>query len=439
LLGTLEASTGIRKIYFASFLSLLLLLLVFRGWGLSLLVGSIGFLYPMHRSMKTIENCGVLYDQIRREEEKAKRYLERGMTGLEGGSLGKIHTMREIQEKREEIISQLRQWLIYWVVYGLFNMLESWSDTALSWLPVYHPTKLIFLLWCFLPQYQGSQLVFDVLVRPMLQRHEQSIEQGVETAQQAGIAGVRRVSRVVRAKSIQLSQAITTSGMRFIQNQASALTPSNSFSFSSSTHAHAPDGAAPNTGAPPPVAHPVRASSMSAASESAPPTAASLLSSSSFSSGSPPASNSPVFSASNSPLRPVHPPDGPIVRSRVEAIEGPISLRSRANSAAGPNPSRLSGIYEEDEASPRSRGASLQPAASYPSSRRGSRSNADGIDSNGFRSTTRNNSTEEASMEGVANNEVEGMAEASYASSAASVASSLLDQASQYITQRRRS
>lgn len=93
-------------------------------------------------------------------------------------------------------------------MYGLFNTLESLSDFSLSWLPIYHPLKLIFLLWCFLPQYQGSQLVFDILVRPVLIRHESAIENGVETAQQAAIFSVGRVGRVVRAKSIQLSNAI---------------------------------------------------------------------------------------------------------------------------------------------------------------------------------------------------------------------------------------
>jgi hypothetical protein len=132
--------------------------------------------------------------------------------------------------------------LVYWVVYGLFNTFESLSDFSLSWLPIYHPLKLLFLLWCFLPQYQGSQLVFDILVRPVLMRHEAAIEKGVETAQQgpsrmderacgltsrdlmaddvcraflcsavvssAAMFSVGRVGRVVRAKSIQLSKAI---------------------------------------------------------------------------------------------------------------------------------------------------------------------------------------------------------------------------------------
>jgi receptor expression-enhancing protein 5/6 len=169
LLGWLEAHTGIRKLYLASALLVLALLLVFRGTGMGLLSVCVGFLYPLHMSLKTIENCASLFEQI-------------------SGANRARHTEEQIEEKREEIIQALRKWLVYWVVYGLFNTLESLSDSALSWLPVYHPVKLAFLLWCFLPRFQGSQLVFDILVRPVLIRHESAIEESVETAQQGQCA-----------------------------------------------------------------------------------------------------------------------------------------------------------------------------------------------------------------------------------------------------------
>lgn len=178
MLGWLESHTGVRKVYIASFLLLLLLLLVFRGTGMGCVSVLVGFLYPLHMSLKTIENCTSLFEQITGENRNK-------------------HTEEQIREKRGEIIGQLRQWsshthaleqrgrpaatawsrsavrslthcnvcvrvvcmcrLVYWVVYGLFNTLETLSDTALSWLPVYHPVKLLFLLWCSLPQYQGER------------------------------------------------------------------------------------------------------------------------------------------------------------------------------------------------------------------------------------------------------------------------------------------
>lgn len=278
LLGWLEAHTGIRKLYSASALLVAFCALVFKGVGMGLFTVLVGFLYPLHMSLKTIENCTGLFEEI---------------TGDNRGR----HTEQELREKREEIIGQLRKWsqhtrtphratrlwrtdagagrsmraasgawrssaslllllcsfvlfsppaavrLVYWVVYGLFSTFESLGDTALSWLPVYHPLKLLFLLWCFLPSWQGSQLVFDILVRPVLVRHEQAIEHGVHTAHQAAVFSAQRIGRSVRANSIQLSQALITKGMGLV-NQVRA--PPSAGALQSSGAADAP--AAPVSG-----------------------------------------------------------------------------------------------------------------------------------------------------------------------------------------------
>lgn len=34
------------------------------------------------------------------------------------------------------------QWLTYWVVYGLFSVLEAFSDIFLSWFPFYYVSKV---------------------------------------------------------------------------------------------------------------------------------------------------------------------------------------------------------------------------------------------------------------------------------------------------------
>lgn len=69
------------------------MLLVFRGTGLSAVSVSVGFLYPLHMSLKTIENCTSLAEEISGENRHR-------------------HTEDEIIEKRGEIVGQLRQWSI---------------------------------------------------------------------------------------------------------------------------------------------------------------------------------------------------------------------------------------------------------------------------------------------------------------------------------------
>lgn len=132
--------------------------------------------------------------------ERYARSARRSWASCDNGEMQKGESNRS-NAKRESslcsliVLSPLLLFafrLVYWVVYGLFTTLESVTDLSLSWLPIYHPLKLVFLLWAFLPQYQGSQLVFDVLVRPVLLRHESTIESGVQTAQQGTNTATQR-------------------------------------------------------------------------------------------------------------------------------------------------------------------------------------------------------------------------------------------------------
>lgn len=52
------------------------------------------------------------------------------------------------------------QWLTYWICFGSLNLFESLFGFLLKWLPYYHPTKMFFLLWCFLPQTQVQKLQY---------------------------------------------------------------------------------------------------------------------------------------------------------------------------------------------------------------------------------------------------------------------------------------
>ena len=42
------------------------------------------------------------------------------------------------------------QWLIYWVVFGVFNIVEFFSDILLSWFPLYFLVKVRVCLYLYL-------------------------------------------------------------------------------------------------------------------------------------------------------------------------------------------------------------------------------------------------------------------------------------------------
>eukprot|EP00359_Climacostomum_virens_P008839 CAMPEP_0204905300 /NCGR_PEP_ID=MMETSP1397-20131031/5345_1 /ASSEMBLY_ACC=CAM_ASM_000891 /TAXON_ID=49980 /ORGANISM="Climacostomum Climacostomum virens, Strain Stock W-24" /LENGTH=112 /DNA_ID=CAMNT_0052074171 /DNA_START=216 /DNA_END=554 /DNA_ORIENTATION=- len=72
-----------------------------------------------------------------------------------------------------------KQWLTYWVVYGSFTVVDTFTDVLLSWLPFYHPIKLLVLIFLAWPETKGAQTVYDRLIRPILVKHESVIDQGL--------------------------------------------------------------------------------------------------------------------------------------------------------------------------------------------------------------------------------------------------------------------
>ncbi|KAJ2306474.1 ER membrane protein DP1/Yop1 [Coemansia sp. RSA 2706] len=62
------------------------------------------------------------------------------------------------------------QWLTYWVVFGLFNVVEYFTGFLLYWFPFYYLIKLGFLVWLMLPATRGAERLYHAGIKPVLQQ-----------------------------------------------------------------------------------------------------------------------------------------------------------------------------------------------------------------------------------------------------------------------------
>lgn len=132
VLDMAEKKTGLKRVYIvAGALAFLAVWLIF-GYGAQLLCNSIGFIYPAYASVKAIES-----------------------------------TPRDDDTK----------WLMYWVVFSLFSVVEFFSDILLNWFPLYWLAKCLFLLWCFLPfAGNGTNVIYTRVVRPLFLKHQGQVD-----------------------------------------------------------------------------------------------------------------------------------------------------------------------------------------------------------------------------------------------------------------------
>lgn len=138
-----EDATKVPKEFLVIGGGLVFTILIFFGVGAGVLCSIVGFVYPAFKSFETIET----------------------------------------KTKGDDI-----QWLVYWVVFAFFSLLETFKDFLLYWIPFYYAFKLAFLLWAMLPQTKGSKFLYDSILKDFLKKSENRIDAAVAESKKSAEA-----------------------------------------------------------------------------------------------------------------------------------------------------------------------------------------------------------------------------------------------------------
>lgn len=138
--------TNVPKEYLTAGASAALVIIIFFGLSAGTLCSIVGFLYPALKSFQAIEHRST-------------------STTSASASSGEV-----------------TQWLIYWVVYSFFAIIEVFIDALLYWIPFYYAFKVAFLLWAMLPQTRGAKFLYDNFLKDFLKSKESMIDRALRDA-----------------------------------------------------------------------------------------------------------------------------------------------------------------------------------------------------------------------------------------------------------------
>jgi len=139
-----EQKTGIRRAYLMLITLGCMSLLVLWSHGSDALCNLVGFVYPMYASFKALKT---------------------------------------------EVKDDDTEWLTYWVVYGFCTLVEDFCNSifeASSWSSIYFCAKIVFLVWLYLPQTKGANMVYKTVVEPILSKYEAQIDRDVDATMKGG-------------------------------------------------------------------------------------------------------------------------------------------------------------------------------------------------------------------------------------------------------------
>ena len=76
-----------------------------------------------------------------------------------------------------------KEWLTYWIIFGLFTLVDDIFGCLLSMIPYFFLIKLAFFVFLFAPQTKGALKIYNTVAKPLLEQYRPVIEKLINDVQ----------------------------------------------------------------------------------------------------------------------------------------------------------------------------------------------------------------------------------------------------------------
>lgn len=81
-------------------------------------------------------------------------------------------------------VKEYVRWMMYWIVYALYTVVETVTDLTLAWFPLYYELKVAFVIWLLSPYTRGASLIYRKCLHPLLSSREREIDEYIVQAKE---------------------------------------------------------------------------------------------------------------------------------------------------------------------------------------------------------------------------------------------------------------
>ncbi|XP_024417110.1 receptor expression-enhancing protein 3 [Desmodus rotundus] len=118
-------------------------------------------------------------------------------------------------------VKEYVRWMMYWIVFALYTVIETVADQTVAWFPLYYELKIAFVIWLLSPYTKGASLIYRKLLHPLLSSKEREIddyivqakERGYETMVNFGRQGLNLAATAAVTAAVK-SQGVITERLR---------------------------------------------------------------------------------------------------------------------------------------------------------------------------------------------------------------------------------
>lgn len=116
-------------------------------------------------------------------------------------------------------------WLTYWIVFGMFTVLETFFGFIFWFIPYWSWIRLGLFIWLLLPNFNGAQIIYENVLKVLLRNNKDLIQHYTElisTSATKGVEGMKQSAASAVSEAVKDPSMIVTAtqGIAKVQQMA---------------------------------------------------------------------------------------------------------------------------------------------------------------------------------------------------------------------------